>query len=46
MPYNVVKSGKGFKVQKKGTTKTYSKKPMTKKKAQAQMRAMGMSKKK
>jgi len=43
MPYDVVKSGAGYKVAKKGTKKTYSKKPMSKAKAMAQMRAIGMS---
>ena len=40
MPYKVKKSGKGYKVFKKGTSKTYSKKPLTKKKAEAQMKAL------
>lgn len=46
MPYEVKRTGtcccgKGeYKVFKKGTTKTYSKKPMTKTKAQSQMRAL------
>lgn len=40
MPYHVIKSGNGYKVQNKDTGKTYSNKPMTKEKAEAQMRAM------
>ena len=40
MPYKVVKSGSGWKVQKKDGGKTYSKKPLSKAKAMAQMRAM------
>jgi hypothetical protein len=45
MPYKIKKEGSGYKVQKTGTKKTYSKKPMTLKKAKAQMRVLGMSKK-
>ena len=40
MPYKVKKSGKGYKVFKKGTSKSYSKKPLPKKRAEAQMRAL------
>lgn len=40
MPYKVAKSGSGYKVKNKNTGKTYSKKPLTKKKAEAQMRAL------
>jgi hypothetical protein len=40
MPYKLKKVGSGYKVAKKTGGKTFSKKPMTKKKAEAQMRAM------
>lgn len=40
MPYHVVKSGSGYKVRNKRTGKTYSNKPITKERAEAQMRAM------
>ncbi len=40
MPYKVRKSGKGYKVANKETGKTYSKKPLSKEKADAQMRAI------
>lgn len=40
MPYKLKKVGSGYKVAKKSGGKTFSKKPMTKKKAEAQMRAM------
>jgi hypothetical protein len=40
MPYVVNKSGSGYKVFKKGTSKSFSKKPMTKEKAQAQQKAL------
>lgn len=40
MPYNVKQSGKGYKVFKKGSSKSYSKKPLTKTKAQDQMKAL------
>jgi hypothetical protein len=44
MPYKVKKVKGGYKVAKKSTGKTgYSKKPQTKEKATAQMRAMYMS---
>lgn len=43
MPYKIKKSGKGYKVCKKfGKAKCFSKKPLSKKKAKAQMRAIGM----
>lgn len=40
MPYEVVKSGSGYKVKNKDTGETYSKEPMSKEKAEAQKRAM------
>lgn len=40
MPWNIAKSGSGYKVRNKETGKTYSKKPMTKSKAQKQLAAM------
>lgn len=40
MPYKIVKSGNGFKVAKKHGGKTFSKKPLTKKRAIAQLRAI------
>lgn len=40
MPYQVVKSGDGYKVRNKDTGKTYSKKPLPKARAEAQMRAL------
>lgn len=40
MPWNIAKSGEGYKVRNKETGKTYSKKPMTKDKAKKQMAAM------
>jgi hypothetical protein len=43
MPYSIQKSGTGFKVYKKGTSKSFSKKPLTKKRAKAQMAAIGIS---
>jgi len=43
MPYEVKASGKGFKVFKKGTSKSYSKKPLTKSLAKRQMKAIGLS---
>jgi len=42
MPYKIKKSGSGYKVCKKVGSKCFSKKPLSKKKAQAQMRAIGM----
>jgi hypothetical protein len=43
MPYKVKEVKGGFKVFKKGTKKTYSKKPLTKKKAEAQATAIRLS---
>lgn len=40
MPYKVYKKGSGYKACKKGGKKCFSKKPMSKEKAQAQMKAM------
>lgn len=40
MPYKVKKSGSGYKVFKKGTSKSFSKKPLTKTKARAQQKAL------
>jgi hypothetical protein len=40
MPYEVRKSGSGYKVFKKGTNTSYSKKAQSRKKAKAQMRAL------
>lgn len=40
MPYELRKADSGFKVFKKGTSKSFSKKPLPKGRAQAQMRAM------
>ena len=40
MPYNLKKTGKGYKVVTKATGKTHSKKPLSKAKASAQMRAL------
>lgn len=40
MPWNIAKSGSGYKVRNKETGKTYSKKPMTKSKAKKQLAAM------
>jgi len=43
MPYKIKKTGKGYKVCKKtNTSKCFSKKPLSKSKAQAQMKAIGM----
>ena len=46
MPYHVVKVKGGYKVQKKSDKKMMSKNPMTKKKAEAQHRALDMADKK
>ena len=46
MPYKVSKSGKGYKVVTKATGRAHSKKPLSKKKAQAQMRALYANEKK
>ena len=43
MPYNIIKSGEGYKVQKGTTGQTFSKKPLTKAKAVAQRAAIGIS---
>jgi len=40
MPYTLQQTGGGYKVRKKGSGKTFSKKPMSKQKAKAQMAAM------
>lgn len=40
MPYKIVHSSGGYKVAKKHGGKTFSKKPLSKKKAVAQMRAI------
>jgi len=40
MPYTVRRSGKGWKVFKKGTRKSFSKKTMTRRRALAQQRAL------
>lgn len=40
MPYNLQKSGGGYKVVSKDTGKTHSNKPLSKGKAKAQMRAL------
>jgi hypothetical protein len=40
MPYAVRKSGSGYKVFNKESGKTYSKKPLPKARAEAQMRAL------
>ena len=40
MPYVVHKSGSGYKVFKKGSSKSFSKKPLTKAKAKAQQKAL------
>lgn len=40
MPWNIAKSGNGYKVRNKETGKTYSKKPLSKEKANKQMAAI------
>jgi hypothetical protein len=40
MPFEIVKAPKGYFVKKEGTSKTYSKKPLTKTMAMKQMRAL------
>jgi hypothetical protein len=40
MPYKVTKSGSGYKVKNKESGKTYSKKPLSKKKAEDQAKAI------
>lgn len=46
MPYEIRKVGGGYKVGHKGQKKTYSKEPLSKSKAKAQMRAMYANEKK
>jgi len=46
MPYEIVKRGIGYKVENKITKKTYSKAPLPKKKAEAQLRALHIHTKK
>ena len=43
MPYNIIKSGSGYKVQKATTKETFSKKPLPKKTAIAQRQAIAIS---
>ena len=43
MPYNIIKSGSGYKVQKATTGETFSKKPLPKKTAIAQRQAIAIS---
>ena len=43
MPYTLTKVGTGYKVQKKGTTKTYSKKAMPYLKARAQLISLNIA---
>ena len=45
MPYEIKKSGSGYKVFKKGTKKSFSKKSLPKKSAQNQMKALYASEK-
>tara|TARA_R100000773_G_scaffold31701_2_gene27071 strand:+ start:7084 stop:7233 length:150 start_codon:yes stop_codon:yes gene_type:complete len=40
MPYHIIKSGKGFKVENKETKQKYSKKPMTKTNAEKQKKLL------
>lgn len=40
MPYQLKKSGSGYKVESKDTGKTHSSKPLPKTRAKAQMRAL------
>ena len=40
MPYHIIKSGKGFKVENKETKKKFSKKPMTKTNAEKQIKLL------
>jgi hypothetical protein len=42
MPYKIKKTGSGYKVCKKVGSKCFSKKPLSKNKAMAQMKAIGM----
>jgi hypothetical protein len=46
MPWKVQKSGKGYVVVTKGTGRKHSKKPLSKARAQAQMRALYAQEKK
>lgn len=43
MPYNIIKSGSGYKVQKATTGETFSSKPIPKKRAIAQRQAIAIS---
>lgn len=43
MPYVIKKVGKGYKVQKAGSSTTYSKKPLSLERAKAQLAAIMMS---
>jgi hypothetical protein len=43
MPYNIIKSGSEYKVQKATTGETFSKKPLPKKRAIAQRQAIAIS---
>lgn len=43
MPYQIKKVGQGYKVQKKGSTKTFSKRPLLLARAKAQMLAIELS---
>jgi hypothetical protein len=43
MPYNIIKSGEGYKVEKGTTGETFSKKPLPKKRAIAQRQAIAIS---
>lgn len=45
MPYDIVKSGTGYKVKKESTGETFSKKPLPKKTAIAQRQAIAISEK-
>jgi len=46
MPWKIAKSGKGYVVVTKGTGRKHSKKPMSKARAQAQLAALNIQKKK
>jgi len=45
MPYEIVKSGSGYKVKKETTGEVFSKKPLSKKTAIAQQQAIAISEK-
>ena len=45
MPYTIKKVTGGYKVQKKGTSKTFSKKPLPLARAKAQIRAIAINEK-